>query len=65
MLGSQVYGAFDVEATYKGHSLVATVTLALCITEHGLVRVIGPNQSWMTTGQFFDKIDDNLKAKLG
>ncbi|WP_308909766.1 NADP-dependent isocitrate dehydrogenase [Pseudokordiimonas caeni] len=30
-----------------------------------LALLIGPNQSWMTTGQFFDKIDQNLKAKLG
>ena len=30
-----------------------------------LALLIGPNQSWMTTGQFFDKIDENLKAELG
>jgi len=30
-----------------------------------LALLIGPNQSWMTTGQFFDKVDQNLKAKLG
>ncbi len=30
-----------------------------------LALLIGPNQSWMTTGQFFDKIDSNLQAKLG
>jgi len=30
-----------------------------------LALLIGPNQSWMTTAQFFDKIDENLKAKLG
>ncbi|MEX0299911.1 MAG: NADP-dependent isocitrate dehydrogenase [Kordiimonas sp.] len=30
-----------------------------------LALLIGPNQSWMTTGQFFDKVDENLKAKLG
>jgi isocitrate dehydrogenase len=29
-----------------------------------LALLIGPNQSWMTTGQFFDKIDENLKAEL-
>lgn len=29
-----------------------------------LALLIGPNQSWMTTGQFFDKIDSNLKAKM-
>ncbi|GHF27134.1 isocitrate dehydrogenase [NADP] [Kordiimonas sediminis] len=29
-----------------------------------LALLIGPNQSWMTTGQFFDKIDENLKAKM-
>jgi len=30
-----------------------------------LALLIGPNQSWMTTGQFFDKVDENLKAELG
>jgi len=30
-----------------------------------LALLIGPNQSWMTTGQFFDKVDENLKNKLG
>ena len=30
-----------------------------------LALLIGPNQSWMTTGQFFDKVDANLKAELG
>ncbi|WP_262689669.1 NADP-dependent isocitrate dehydrogenase [Kordiimonas aestuarii] len=29
-----------------------------------LALLIGPNQSWMTTGQFFDKIDENLKSEL-
>ena len=29
-----------------------------------LALLIGPNQSWMTTGQFFDKIDANLKARM-
>jgi isocitrate dehydrogenase len=30
-----------------------------------LALLIGPSQSWMTTGQFFDKVDENLQAKLG
>lgn len=34
-----------------------------CMTKD-LALLIGPNQSWMTTGQFFDKIDANLKAKM-
>ncbi len=29
-----------------------------------LALLIGPNQSWMTTGQFFDKIDANLKDRM-
>lgn len=29
-----------------------------------LALLIGPNQSWMTTGQFFDKIDANLKEQM-
>ena len=29
-----------------------------------LALLIGPNQSWMTTGQFFDKIDANLKERM-
>ena len=35
-----------------------------CMTKD-LALLIGPNQSWMTTGQFFDKIDENLTAELG
>ena len=35
-----------------------------CMTKD-LALLIGPSQSWMTTGQFFDKIDENLQAKLG
>ncbi|MFC3050904.1 NADP-dependent isocitrate dehydrogenase [Kordiimonas pumila] len=30
-----------------------------------LALLIGPSQSWMTTAQFFDKVDENLKAALG
>jgi len=30
-----------------------------------LALLIGPDQAWMTTGEFFDKIDDNLKQALG
>lgn len=29
-----------------------------------LALLIGPNQSWMTTGQFFDKVDANLKLRM-
>ncbi len=29
-----------------------------------LALLIGPDQAWLTTGKFFDKIDDNLKAEL-
>lgn len=29
-----------------------------------LALLIGPDQTWMTTGQFFDKIDENLKAAM-
>lgn len=34
-----------------------------CMTKD-LALLIGPNQSWMTTGQFFDKIDANLKSRM-
>jgi isocitrate dehydrogenase len=30
-----------------------------------LALLIGPDQMWMTTGEFFDKIDENLKQALG
>ncbi|WND02154.1 NADP-dependent isocitrate dehydrogenase [Temperatibacter marinus] len=30
-----------------------------------LALLIGPNQSWMTTSQFFDKVDENLQKELG
>ena len=35
-----------------------------CMTKD-LALLIGPQQSWMTTGQFFDKVDENLQSKLG
>ncbi len=35
-----------------------------CMTKD-LALLIGPDQAWMTTSQFFDKIDENLKAELG
>ena len=35
-----------------------------CMTKD-LALLIGPSQAWMTTSQFFDKIDENLKARLG
>ncbi|MDH3231083.1 MAG: NADP-dependent isocitrate dehydrogenase [Alphaproteobacteria bacterium] len=30
-----------------------------------LAILIGPDQAWMTTNQFLDKIDENLKAAMG
>ncbi len=30
-----------------------------------LAILIGPHQSWLTTTQFLDKLDENLKAKMG
>ncbi len=30
-----------------------------------LALLVGPDQNWMTTQQFFAKIDENLQAKLG
>ncbi|OAN50223.1 isocitrate dehydrogenase [Paramagnetospirillum marisnigri] len=30
-----------------------------------LAILIGPSQSWLTTGQFLDKLDENLKKKMG
>ncbi|WP_138380178.1 NADP-dependent isocitrate dehydrogenase [Luteithermobacter gelatinilyticus] len=29
-----------------------------------LALLVGPDQSWLTTGKFFDKIDENLKAAM-
>lgn len=34
-----------------------------CMTKD-LALLIGPDQAWMTTEQFFDKIDENLQAKF-
>jgi isocitrate dehydrogenase len=30
-----------------------------------LALLIGPDQKWLTTGAFMDKLDDNLKAAIG
>ena len=27
--------------------------------------LIGPDQPWLNTNQFLDKLDQNLKAKMG
>jgi isocitrate dehydrogenase len=30
-----------------------------------LAILIGPDQKWLTTTQFLDKLDQNLKKKMG
>jgi len=30
-----------------------------------LAILIGPKQPWLTTTQFLDKLDENLKKKMG
>ena len=30
-----------------------------------LAMLIGPDQPWLTTNQFLDALDANLKAKMG
>ncbi len=34
------------------------------MTKH-LAVLIGPDQTWRTTGQFRDKLDENLRAAMG
>jgi isocitrate dehydrogenase len=50
---AEVLEAVCVETVEAGHM---TKDLAL---------LIGPDQSWLTTEQFFSKIDENLREKLG
>ena len=30
-----------------------------------LAMLIGPDQSWLTTNQFLDKLDEELQARMG
>ncbi len=30
-----------------------------------LALLIGPEQSWLTTNEFFDKLEENLKEAMG
>ena len=30
-----------------------------------LAILIGPDQTWLTTNQFLDKLDENLQAAMG
>jgi isocitrate dehydrogenase len=62
-------------AQFDGTPEVADFALALeqvCVetVESGfmtkdLAILIGPHQSWLTTSQFLDKLDENLKVKMG
>ena len=58
-------GTPDVTAFADAVEKVCINTVETGSMTKDLALLIGPNQSWMTTGQFFDKVDENLKAKLG
>jgi len=61
----QMDGTPDVTAFAEAVEAVCINTVETGSMTKDLALLIGPNQSWMTTGQFFDKVDENLKAKLG
>lgn len=67
--GLKYRGQFDgtPEVTQFGEALeqVCIETVEAGNMTKDLALLVGPEQSWMTTGEFFDKIDDNLKQKLG
>jgi isocitrate dehydrogenase len=67
--GLKYRGQFDgtPEVTQFGEALeqVCIETVEAGNMTKDLALLVGPDQSWMTTGEFFDKIDDNLKQKLG
>lgn len=54
----------DVSAFGETIERVCIETVEQGFMTKDLALLIGPEQSWMTTGQFFDKIDENLKAAL-
>ena len=67
--GLKYRGEFDgtPEVTQFGEALerVCIETVEAGNMTKDLALLIGPDQSWMTTGEFFDRIDDNLKQALG
>ncbi len=67
--GLKYRGQFDdtPDVTQFGEALerVCIETVEAGHMTKDLALLIGPDQPWMTTGEFFDKIDDNLKQALG
>ncbi|MBL4836527.1 MAG: NADP-dependent isocitrate dehydrogenase [Kordiimonadaceae bacterium] len=61
----QMDGTPDVIRFAEAVEAVCINTVETGSMTKDLALLIGPNQSWMTTGQFFDKVDENLKAELG
>jgi isocitrate dehydrogenase len=35
-----------------------------CVYDQGLAPLVGPDQKWLSTAGFLDKIDENLKKAM-
>lgn len=55
----------DVEQFAETLEKVCIETVESGSMTKDLALLIGPEQAWLTTQQFLDKLDENLKAKMG
>jgi len=55
----------DVATFAEAIESVCVETVESGFMTKDLAILIGPSQSWLTTSQFLDKLDENLKKKMG
>ena len=58
-------GTADVQAFAETLAKVCVETVESGFMTKDLAILIGPDQPWMTTQQFLDKLDENLKKAVG
>jgi isocitrate dehydrogenase len=57
-------GTPDVERFAETLETVCVETVEAGAMTKDLAILIGPDQTWLTTGQFLDKLDENLRAAM-
>ena len=58
-------GTPDVERFAETLETVCVETVEAGAMTKDLAILIGPDQTWLTTSQFLDKLDENLRAAMG
>ena len=58
-------GTADVQAFAETLEKVCVETVESGFMTKDLAILIGPDQPWLTTQQFLDKLDENLKRAVG